>query len=148
MEELGQTDEAIGHYHELLHLNPTDNQGVQDILLPALLATGRDCESGALLDQFDDDISVTWQYGRALWTFRREGDSRLARARLRAAVRANRHVPTYLTCSAEWPGPLPLSYAFESEEAAVLCVDELGCAWRATPRAEAWMTAPTPKGKS
>ena len=148
VEELGQVDEAIGHYQELLRLNPNDNQGVRDILLPALLATGRDGEAGALLTQFDDDISATWQYGWALWTFRREGDSPLARDRLRAAVRANHHVPKYLTGKAEWPGPLPASYAFGSEEEAVLCAGELGDAWRATPGAEDWLTASKPKGKS
>ncbi len=148
LEELGQADEAIGHYQEILRLNPTDNQGVRDILLPVLLATGRDGEAGALLEQFDDDITATWKYGWTLWTFRREGDSRLARARLRAAIRANRHVPTYLTGRAEWPGPLPASYAFGSEEEAVLCADELGDAWQATPGAEAWLTVSTPKGKS
>lgn len=148
LEDLDQADEAIGHYQELLRLNPNDNQGVRDILLPVLLATGRDGEAGTLLEQFGDEISATWQYGWALWTFRREGDSLLARGRLRAAVRANRHVPSYLTGKAEWPGPLPASYAFGSEEEAVLCVDELGDAWRATPGAEAWLPTSTPKAKS
>jgi len=148
LEELGQADEAIGHYQELLRLNPTDNQGVRDILLPVLLATGRDGEAGAMFEQFDDDIGATWQYGWALWTFRREGDSQLARDRLRAAVRVNRHVPAYLTGRAQRPGPLPESYSYGSEEEAVLCADALGDAWRATPGAEAWLTASTPKGKS
>jgi tetratricopeptide (TPR) repeat protein len=150
LEELGQVNEAIGHYQELLRLNPNDNQGVRDILLPVLLATGRDGEAGALLEQFEDDISATWKYGWALWTFRREGDSPLARGRLRAAVRANHHVPRYLTGKAEWPGPLPASYAFGSKEEAVICAGELGDAWWATPGAEDWLTAskPKPKGKS
>jgi tetratricopeptide (TPR) repeat protein len=147
LEELSQVDDAIGHYQELLRLNPTDNQGVRDILLPVLLTASRDGEAGALLERFDGDISATWQYGWALWTFRREGDSKLARDRLRAAVRANRYVPAYLTGKAEWPGPLPESYAFGSEEEAVLCVGDLGAAWRATAGAEAWLTASTPKAK-
>lgn len=46
------------------------------------------------------------------------------------------------------PSPLPASYAFGSEEEAVLCADELGDAWRATPGTEAWLTASTPKAKS
>lgn len=148
LEELGQVDDAIGHYQELLRLNPTDNQGVRDILLPVLLTASRDGEAKALLEQFDGDISATWQYGLALWTFRREGDSKLARDQLRTAVRANRHVPAYLISKAEWPGPLPESYAFGSREEAVLCAHDLGGAWRATPGAEAWLTASTPKAKS
>lgn len=148
LEELGQVGEAIGHYQELLRLNPNDNQGVRDVLLPALLATGRDGEAGALLQQFEGDISAAWKYGWALWTFRQEGDSELARERLREAIRANRHVPKYLSRKAEWLDPLPQSYAFGSEEEAVLCADELGDAWRATPGAERWLAAWKPKKKS
>lgn len=148
LEDLGQADEAIGHYQALLRLNPNDNQGVRDVLLPALLATGRDDEAGALLEQFEEDISADWKYGWALWAFRREGDSGLARERLREAVRANRHVPKYLTRKAEWPGSLPASYAFGSEEEAVICAEELGGAWRATPGAERWLAAQGPKKKS
>jgi tetratricopeptide (TPR) repeat protein len=148
LEELGQEDEAIGHYQELLRLNPNDNQGARNILLPALLVTGRNEEAGALLEQFADDISAAWKYGWALWSFRREGDISVARERLNAAIRANRHVPKYLTGKAEWPGPLPDSYAFGSEEEAVISVDELSEAWRATPGAERWLAAAKPKKKS
>jgi tetratricopeptide (TPR) repeat protein len=148
LEDLGQVGEAIGHYQELLRLNPNDNQGVRDVLLPALLATGRDGEAGVLLQQFEDDVSAAWKYGWALWAFRREGDSQLARDRLREAVRANRHVPKYLSGKAEWPGPLPASYTLGSEEEAVICADELGDAWRATPGAERWLAAWKPTKKS
>lgn len=147
LKDLGQVDEAIGHYQALLRLNPNDNLGVRDVLLPALLAIGQDDEAGALLQQFGDDISAIWAYGRALWTFRREGDNRVARDRLRAAVRANRHVPKYLTGKAAWPGPLPESYGFGSDEEAAICAYDLGDAWRATPGAEEWLTASTPTRK-
>jgi len=148
LEALGQVDEAIGHYRELLRLNPNDNQGVRDVLLPALLLAGRDAEAGRLLSQYEDDPSAVWQYGWALWAFRRDGDSQLARERLRGALRANRHVPRYLTGKAEWPVPLPGSYALGSEEEAVTCADELGNAWRATPGAEHWLNAVKAKKKS
>lgn len=148
LEQLGHTDQAFGHYHELLRLNPNDNQGVRYVLLPALLATGRDSEARALLEQFEGDANAVWKYGWALWTFRREGDSRLARERVREAIRANRHVPRYLTGKAKWPASLPASYALGSVEEAVICAHELGDAWRATPGAENWLTARKPKKKS
>jgi tetratricopeptide (TPR) repeat protein len=148
LEDLGRNEEAIGHYQDLLRLNPNDNQGVRDVLLPALLAAGRDGEAGGLLQRYEDDSSAAWQYGWALWEFRREGDNRLARERLRGAVRANRYVPKYLTGKVEWPGPLPESYTFGSEEEAVICSDELGKAWRQTPGAESWLAAWKPKKKS
>ncbi len=97
LEELGRRDEAIGHYRELLRLNPNDNQGVRYSLLPALFTSGLDDEAGALLQQFGDEPTALWLYGRTLWTFRREGDSPVARASLRRALGANRRVPKYLT---------------------------------------------------
>ena len=147
LEDLGHVDEAIGHYQELLRLNPNDNQGVRDILLPTLLATGRDAEAGALLQQYEDDPSATWKYGWALWTFRQEADSPAARARLHEAVRCNRHVSKYLTGRTEFPDVLPDTYAFGSEEEAVLCADDLFETWQATPGAEAWLMASKPKPK-
>ena len=145
LEDMGRVDEAISHHRELLRLNPNDNQGVRDILLPTLLAQGRDADAGALLQQYADDGSATWKYGWALWTFRREGDSQLARDRLRGAVSANRHVARYLTGKAEMPDILPDSYALGSMEEAILCADDLGDAWRATPGAERWLAAAKPK---
>jgi tetratricopeptide (TPR) repeat protein len=143
-----RTDEAIGHYQELLRLNPNDNQGVRDVLLPLLLITGRNTEAGALLDQYADDASATWKYGWALWTFRQKGDGPAAQERLREAIKTNRHVPKYLTGKAEMPEMLPDSYAFGSAEEAMLCADDLGQAWRLTPGADRWLLTFAPKRKT
>lgn len=148
LEALAQAGEAIDHYRELLRLNPNDNQGVRDALLPALLAADRDDEAGALLRQFEEDASALWQYGRALWTFRQEGDSPAARESLRQAVRANRRVLKYLTEEEELPDDDPPSYAFGSEEEAVICARALGTVWQATPGAGQWLATRTPAGKS
>jgi tetratricopeptide (TPR) repeat protein len=148
LDDLGRSDEAIGHLRELLRLNPGDNQGVRYALLSALLLAGRDAESAALLDQFDDEPSSFWHYGRALIVFRREGDSRATRECLRTALRTNRHVPPYLTGDDEWEGPEPARYAPGSREEAVLCDIDLGEAWRATPDAIRWLRAQAPSHRS
>jgi tetratricopeptide (TPR) repeat protein len=136
---VGREDEAIEHYQALLQLNPNDNQGVRYVCLVALLAAGRDVEAGALLARYSDDADTLWRYGTALWAYRREGDGRAARERLRDAVRVNRRVPAYLTGARVWEGRLPDSYAAGSEEEAAVCAAELGAAWHATPGAEAWL---------
>ncbi|MFQ5985672.1 MAG: hypothetical protein ACE5LL_09205 [Alphaproteobacteria bacterium] len=148
LEQLGQVGEAIEHYRELLRLNLNDNQGVRDVLLPALLAEGRDGEAGALLRQYEEDASALWQYGWALWAFREEGDSLAAHDRLRQAFRANRRVPKYLTGEAELPDDNPPSYVLGSEEEAVICGRALGDVWRATPGAERWLASRAPATKS
>ena len=147
LDDLGQRDEALAHYRELLRLNPGDNQGVRYAFLNALLLTGRDDEAETLLLQFGDEPSALWQYGWALWAFRREGDCPASRQRLRAAFRSNRYLPAYLTGDSEWPGAAPESYAMGSREEAVICVDELGDAWDATPGALAWLATHAPAGK-
>lgn len=144
LEGLDRLDEAIEHYRALLRLNPDDNQGVRYALLSALLVAERNADALALLEQFGDEPSPFWQYGRALAVFRREGDSRGARECLRAALRTNRHVPQYLTGDNEWPGPEPTTYAPGSREEAVICDFDLGDAWRATPDAMRWLHAQAP----
>jgi tetratricopeptide (TPR) repeat protein len=141
LQTLGRRDEAIEHYRELLRLNPGDNQGVRYPLLAALMLAGRDGETAALLEQFADEPTALWRYGRALAVFRREGDSRAARECLRAALRTNRHVPSYVTGDAEWTGPEPETYSIGSREEAVICDGELGEAWDATPGALRWLRA-------
>jgi tetratricopeptide (TPR) repeat protein len=148
LEDLDRRDEAIEHYRELIRLNPDDNQGVRYALVSALLRAGRDAETAALLEQFGDEPTPFWHYGRALVVFRREGDSRAARECLRAAQRINRHVPQYITGDDEWPGPEPMTYAPGSREEAVICDTDLGDAWRATPDAVRWLRAQVPSRRS
>jgi tetratricopeptide (TPR) repeat protein len=147
LEGLGERDAAIEHYRELLRLNPGDNQGVRYVLLAALMLARRDEEAGTLLEQHGDEPAAVWTFGRALLAFRREGDSPAARAHLQAAIRLNRHAPRYLTGDREWEGALPSSYAFGSEEEAIICEAELGEAWSATPGAEEWLAASARGGK-
>ncbi|HEV2056540.1 MAG TPA: hypothetical protein VGV06_15445 [Methylomirabilota bacterium] len=147
LEDLGQRHEALPHYRELLRLNPGDNQGARYAFLNALLLAGRDDEAGALLLQFGDEPTAVWQYGGALWAFRREGDCPASRKRLRAAFRSNRHVPGYLMGDSEWASSAPQSYAMGSREEAVICVDELGDAWKATSGALQWLATHAPAGK-
>ena len=120
LEALGRRDEALDHYRDLLRLNPNDNQGVRDLMLPLLVVSGRDDEALALVDQFADDPSAVWRYGRALVTYRREGESTAAATRLREALRSNRRVAKYLLGAAPFPAQDPETYAFGSEEEAVI----------------------------
>ena len=139
LEDLGQDDDALTHYRDLLRLSPSDNLGARYLLLNGLFLAGRDDEAGALLEQYGDEPSAQWQYGWALSAFRRQGNHADARRRLQSALRANRHVPGYLLSDSEPDGPVPGSYAVHSREEAVVCVDELGDAWRATPGALEWL---------
>jgi tetratricopeptide (TPR) repeat protein len=144
LQTMNRVEEAIDEYQDLLRLNPNDNQGVRDVLLPLLLVAGRDADAGALLRQYEGDPTAMWNYGWALWTFRQEGDSPAARQRLREAIKTNRHFPKYLSGKAEIPDVLPESYSLGSVEEAVLCAVDLLEAWKATPGADRWLLSSTP----
>jgi len=148
LEDLGQRDEAIDHYRELIRLNRGDNQGVRYVLVAALLHVGRDAEAGALLERYGDEPTALWTYMRALHAFRCEGDSRAARDQLRQAARVNRHVAAYLQGRKTWPGPLPASYGLGTREEAAITEDLLGELWRATPGADRWLAAHAPTSRS
>ncbi|MET0485503.1 MAG: hypothetical protein ABW216_07390 [Candidatus Rokuibacteriota bacterium] len=138
LRDVGRVDEAIQHYHELLRLNASDNQGVRYSLLSVLLDEGRAAEALMLIGRFDEE-SALWCYGRALALFQREGDSAAAREALRTAVQVNRHVPQVLTEEADPPGLEPTGYTPGSREEAMVCDTDLGDAWGATPGAIDWL---------
>ena len=135
----GDLAAAVEHFQALLQLNPDDNQGARYRLLSVLLNANRDEEAEALLGGHDE-ASALWSYAGVLVSLRKN-DRRLARTRLRAALRANRHVPKYLTQQRELPDVLPEAYVSGSHEEAVLCAADLIYAWQSTPFATAWLKA-------
>ena len=132
----GRVDEAIAHYQELLRLNPDDNQGVRYLLLPQLLAVGRDVEAARLLKQFDEE-TANWAYARALLAFRLGGRCAASQRELDTAMRSNPHLPELL--GSESPIPQPPHYSLGSFEEACVAAQELRPAFRATPGALDWV---------
>ena len=143
----GHHDEALGHLQELLRLNPGDNQGVREVLLPRLLELGRDDEAAQVLAAFEEDCSATLAHARALLEFRRSGDGEAAQAKLAVAVRGNPHVTKYLSGSARLPEALADSYRPGSDEEAALAAASLLGAWHVTPGAMAWLRDSRRRGK-
>ena len=133
---MGNINEAVAHYQELLRLNPGDNQGVRYFLLPKLLAAGRDLDAAKLLKQYDEE-SANWAYARALLAFRLSGRGAAASRELRTALRINAHLPELLCSDAAIPQPP--HYAFGSFEEACVAAEELRPAFQAAPGALDWI---------
>lgn len=147
LDALGRSDEAVGHYREMLRLNPSDNQGVRYLLLATLLDLDRDDEAGALLEAYRGDPQALWPYARVLLLFRTEGDSPAARAALSEARRINPHVVKYLVEPDTLP-PVPAPhFAFGSKDEAAYAAEALGAAYAATPDAAAWLQSRARKGR-
>jgi tetratricopeptide (TPR) repeat protein len=134
-----RTDEAIGHYRELLRLNPGDNQGVRYLLLDLLMRLERDADAGALLAQYEDDGMAAWLYSRALYEFRAAGASERANAALREALKENPFVPAYLLAEKRIPHALPQMIGFGDENEAVAYAHEHLNNWRRTTGALDWL---------
>jgi tetratricopeptide (TPR) repeat protein len=137
-----QLDEAIGHYEELLRLNPRDNQGVRYRLAGCLVRAKRLDELEELLSRHDD-ASPHWLFLRALAAYATEGDTPKARGHLAAAHKANRHVRKYLLGNAPLPEDLPAAFHFGGDDEAVIVASEMIDDWEAVPGALDWLDANT-----
>jgi len=135
----GKHEEAIEHYKEMLRLNPNDNQGIRDLLMPRLIEMGRDGEAEALFKEYQDDGMASWIYSRALLDFRKMGDSEISRKSLAVAVKKNKHIPTYLQGRKKMPQFLPEYYSPGDESEAMFYTKENLEAWKITPGALNWL---------
>ncbi len=137
--DAGQRAEAVGHWLEMLRLNPGDNQGIRDVLISALIELDRDAEAERLYAQYKDEIMATWSYSRVLLDFRKSGDSPVAARSLAAAIEENPHVPAYLLGRKKMPATQPDYIGFGDENEAVAYADRARPAWVKTEGALEWL---------
>ncbi|MCW5848692.1 MAG: hypothetical protein KIT87_01150 [Anaerolineae bacterium] len=135
---LGEREQAIEHYTDMLRLNPGDNQGLRYTLAQWLLMVGADDRLEELLDRYDEP-TASWAYTRALSRFRREGPSPAAKAALKAALEANHHVPAYLLGRKRLPNQLPPYVGLGDDNEAVDYVVGAAENWLNAPGALDWL---------
>lgn len=134
----GEKEEAVGHYQDMLRLNPNDNQGIRYLLISALLALGRDDQATALLRDYAEDGSAEWAWSAALLEFRRQGDCEASRKALLGALEGNRHVPAYLFGDRKLPRQLPEFISPGKPDEAVAYVHGAAEAWSVANGALDW----------
>jgi len=134
-----QFEEAIGHYQDMLRLNPNDNQGVRYSLANLLLEIDRDSDLIKLLKQYKDDAMAAWLYTWALVEFRKSGISKTADKRLREALKQNPYVPSYLTGKKRIPNRLPDMMGWGDDDEAVHYASAHLNHWRRTNGALEWL---------
>ena len=137
--ELGEREEAIKHFWQMLELNPGDNQGIRYELAGWFLDEEMDEELGVLLQRYEEDASAFWVYTRALWMFRKEGATKEATTALKEAIETNPYVPLYLLGHKSLPGALPELIGFGDESEAVAYFARALSAWLRTPQALEWL---------
>jgi tetratricopeptide (TPR) repeat protein len=138
---LGDVDAAIGHYHDMLRLNPNDNQGIRYVLARCLMKRGDTEALKKLFEKYNDDGSALWLYSRALVAFREnDGSDGKADEFARKALRANDYVPAVLTGSKKAEPSIGGYLTMGGEDEAAYYVEEWGFDWVTTPRAIEWLT--------
>jgi tetratricopeptide (TPR) repeat protein len=140
---LGEREAAIGHFQEMLRLNPNDNQGVRYNLASWLLAVGGEQELqqlDALLKQFPEEGSAFWAYTTLLLKLRQNEMGKAADAALEEAMTSNPFVPFYLLGILPFPKQPPDYYGFGDQNEAVIYLEEGGVeAWIKREDDIAWL---------
>lgn len=136
---MGEREEAVKHYQDMLILNPLDNQGVRYLLISCLIELGRDGDAEALYRTFEEDGTAFWTYSRVLLDFRASGDSPLAGKSLIEALKSNPYVPEYIAGRRRVPKRLPDDYGFGDRNEAIIYASENFPAWKASKGAREWL---------
>jgi hypothetical protein len=89
--------------------------------------------------EYLEDAAASWLYTRALWFFRREGESRKSNARLKTAFKINPFVPAYLCGKEKIPKNLPEYIGWGDESEASVYASEAVHLWGETPGALGWL---------
>ncbi len=136
--KVGQRDEAITIYWEMLRLNPGDNQGIRYVLGFRLLEENREDELDKLFEEHDQQEGTCFMlYNKALHLFRKKDHT--ADKVLEWAIQSNRHVYPYLSGKEYIPYQLPEHYSFGEKTEAVMYATETKKAWENTPGAIEWL---------
>ncbi|MEW4530926.1 hypothetical protein [Maioricimonas sp. JC845] len=138
--DIGRTDDGLHLFVRLLQVCPDEGMGVRWRLAEELLDMGYDNELYELLTRYPRDESAFWCYTRALFTFRREGDSPAARKALDKARSHNPFVPKHLVAQKELPLEDLPEYSHPGTDAeAILYVQDNLEYWQQTPEAIPWV---------
>ncbi|WP_143469642.1 tetratricopeptide repeat protein [Lentibacillus sediminis] len=100
---MGDKDQAIRHFEELIELNPHDNQGIRYLLVTAYLDEKRYQDAEQVLQRYAEDSSAAFQFNRALLAYFTDGLNSETKALLKQADEQNPHVKGYLTGKKQVP---------------------------------------------
>ncbi len=140
LESFEKFQEAASHYQDMLRLDPQDHLGARYRLLPLLVRCARDAEAAALLEQFDEDDTACWNYGRAIVAYRSRPGAKESAALLDRALKDNPHVAQHLL-GREVPLQNATNLSLRREDEAALVAPLLRPAWQASPGALDWLEA-------
>ncbi|MFH0795893.1 MAG: tetratricopeptide repeat protein [Candidatus Omnitrophota bacterium] len=143
--EMGEHEEAIRHYREMLRLNPNDNQGIRYILVYSLdrLSRYNELEDHLESKEYQDDCAPDWLYTKALLRFIKTGPSPEANSLLDKAKKFNPYVPDYLTGRKKIPDTLPEAIKVGGEDEGYCYAEKFFSIWQEISGAIDWLNVRT-----
>jgi tetratricopeptide (TPR) repeat protein len=142
--EMGRIEEAIEHFEGMLHLNPNDNQGNRYSLIGCYLETGNAAGAHRIFKEYPDEGSAMFAWARVLTEVLAD-DEPAAKSALKEARQVNKHVEAYLTGRKKMPKEGPPYYSPGEPSEAVVCMYEIGGAWKKHPAAIEWLKKQAPR---
>ncbi len=136
---LGEREDAVAHWRDMLRLCPDDNLGLRHVLAPKLIGLNQLAAARDLLAEYEEGDFAEWGYTYALLQFKQGGATSGAAKALKAAIANNPHAPAYLLGAKRPPKSPPPHYALGSKEEAILYVVNAGETWTSTKGALAWL---------
>ena len=127
--ENGEKEKAINQYKYMLKLNPNDNQGVRDVLLPNLLELNRLDEAQELYLQFEEDCSANWKFGKLLLDIKNNASFDEIEMQYKNCIKSNPYVVPFLIGDKKLPMKMPSFYGIGDENEAVFYVLLAADAW-------------------
>lgn len=137
--DMGEREDAVAHWQDMLRLCPGDNLGIRHILAPKLIALNQLQSARDLLDEYEEEAFAEWGYTRALLLFRQGGPNTGTNNALKAAIANNPYVPDYLLGAKRLPKTMPPHYGLGSKEEAILYVLNSGDIWKSAKGALIWL---------
>ena len=125
----GEKEKAIEQYKYMLRLNPNDNQGVRDSLLPNLLELNRLDEAEELYLKYEDDITANWKFGKLLLDIKTNASFNEIEMQYKECVKYNPYVVPYLMGKKKLPRRMPPFYGIGDKNEAVFYVVLSADAW-------------------
>ena len=133
--ENGEKEKAINQYKYMLRLNPNDNQGVRDSLLPNLLELNRLDEAQELYLQYENDFTANWKFGKLLLDIKNNVSFDKIKVQYNACNEYNPYVVPYLLGNKKLPKEMPYFYGIGDENEAVFYVSLSSNAWKSDENA-------------
>lgn len=136
--ELDEKQAALNLFREMLGLNPNDNQGARDYASLYSLDLSQFDVFEEIQKIHEDDPSAFAAFNKALYVYKKEGDTPAAREMLQQARLKNGHVMALLMSNKALP-QTGTGYMLGQKDEAVFYATMARGIWHNTPGARAWL---------